>query len=87
MLRRIPTEDLEQEPTSQAGQESVLPPDPAGDSVGASATEGHKRPESSDAAEPSSPTKARMAAITGFTMGTLTSANVTMCWRKLGLID
>ena len=55
-----PNEDLEQEPASQAGQESVLPPDPAGDSVGASAAEGHKRPDSSDAAEPPSPKKARI---------------------------
>ena len=54
-----PNEDLEQEPASQAGQESVLPPDAAGDPVGASAAEGHKRPDSSDAAEPSSPKKAR----------------------------
>ena len=55
-----PNEDLEQEPASQAGQESVLPPAQAGDSADASTSESYKRPDQGDASELADAKKARI---------------------------
>ena len=55
-----PNEDLEQEPASQAGQESVLPPAQAGDSADASTSESNKRPDQGDASELADAKKARI---------------------------